>query len=130
MLVKIEILVKNIFCSQIEFQKSGTGESTDYTVQLCGVIIRAMEIEMAAMKANICHAWSPQTAEDLRWLLLRFAEAYIWFAEDHHSTVSTRQFKKQRFFALPLKFRLVGNYKNIFSFFWTPIFRKLLVFYY
>ena len=43
---------------------------------------------MAAMKANICHAWSPQTAEDLRWLLLRFTEAYVWFDEDHHPTVS------------------------------------------
>ena len=30
-----------------------------------------------------------QTAQDLRWLLLRISEAYIWFAEDNHGTVST-----------------------------------------
>lgn len=47
-----------------------------------------MQIEMAVMKANMCQAWSPQTAEDLRWLLLRFAEAYVWFDEDHHPSVS------------------------------------------
>merc|ERR1711937_789258 len=41
------------------------------------------------MMAEICHAWSPQTAQDLRWLLLRISEAYIWFAEDNHATVST-----------------------------------------
>ena len=64
-------------------------ESTDHLVALVDVILKAMEIEMAAMSAQICHAWSPQTAEDLRWLLLRFAEAYVWFDEDHSPIVSS-----------------------------------------
>ena len=35
-------------------------ESQDYVVQLLAVVFQAMEMEKAAMMAEICHAWSPQ----------------------------------------------------------------------
>ena len=40
--------------------------STDSMLQVVWTILHAMKIEEAAMQANITHAWSPQTAQDLR----------------------------------------------------------------
>lgn len=64
------------------------GNSQDITAQLIGVVFKLMQVEKAAMEANFQGLWSPQASEDLRWLLQRIAEAYLWFEEDHFTTVS------------------------------------------
>ena len=37
-------------------------ETQDFVVQLLAVVFQAMEMEKAAMMAEICHAWSPQVS--------------------------------------------------------------------
>lgn len=57
-------------------------------MKIVALLRKCIEIERAVMDSNLMHSWSPQAAQDLRWLLLRFSEAYVYFAEDHHSVVS------------------------------------------
>ena len=62
--------------------------STDPLVKIVALLQKCIEVEKAVMESNLMHSWSPQAAQDLRWLLLRFSEAYVYFAEDHHPCVS------------------------------------------
>jgi len=62
--------------------------SPDIIVKVISVILQSIELETLVMTNNLTHLWSPQTAADFRWLLLRFSEAFIYFAEDHSASVS------------------------------------------
>jgi len=77
-------------CS-IESNAAPTNEhsqSTDPVVKIVALLQKCIEVEKAIMAANLMHSWSPQAAQDLRWLLLRFSEAYVYFPEDHHPRIS------------------------------------------
>ena len=63
-------------------------ESNDHVVKVIALLMHCMEMETSIMNNNLTHMWSPQAAQDLRWVLLRVSEAYFYFEEDHHSNMS------------------------------------------
>ena len=53
-------IIMNASVEQKAAAVASISESQDYVVQLLAVVFQAMEMEKAAMMAEICHAWSPQ----------------------------------------------------------------------
>ena len=53
-------MIMNASVEQKAAAVASISESQDYVVQLLAVVFQAMEMEKAAMMAEICHAWSPQ----------------------------------------------------------------------
>ena len=80
--------IMNASLSQNASAADNIANSQDITTGLIGIVFKVMQLEKAVMEANIIGHWSPQASEDLRWLLQRIAEAYLWFEEDHFKTVS------------------------------------------